>query len=100
MATTVLSMYQFIGVCGFGFTLGSNFPNMHRVNDKLKQSVPLLGSILLTKCCINGLFWPTIPFQIINDTNGFVTVGEGIERPIMTFITGSIPSRKWRPPFN
>ena len=100
MATTALSMYRIIGACGFGFTLVSNLPPMYRVNDKLKQSVPILGSVLLMKCCINGLLWPTIPFQIVKDLNGFVSVGVGIERLIMTFITGSIPCRKWRPPFN
>jgi len=53
----------------------------------------MLGSVLIMKCCMNGLFWPTIPFQIKRDIDGFMTVGEGVERSIMSFVNGNPSDR-------
>lgn len=104
MALSFIRNYTYLSRWAFGVTCITNLICEKDADPELKENPIVFGSALLLKGIMNGMLWPTIPFQLSYNPDGFFCLGKGIERSPIAFARNiannplkSLP--KWKVPY-
>jgi len=99
----MFKFYFRIGYFGGTLTYLSNMIFVKNIDPGLKSNPNKLIAAFLLKGIVNGTLWPSIPFQLYYNFDGFTILGKGIEKELLT--PSNIPyqhfgylSRKWKTP--